>query len=178
MQYLLVIHDRSLVLLICLSVFCLSIHRAIRIAVCLTVCLFIFLFHVCQQGLLAYQSLKSNFNTSIWRKISAESLHLQMHGFNPAYCCGGWANLLHTCYPPEAGTLSYSVLFICALPSQRRADCQSSGVHVCVCLHKCVCVLYMHTCGRLRQTAPTSVSQTLGRLSASRGRRANLVIIC
>lgn len=41
-----------------------------------------------------------------------------MLGFNPAYCCSGWANLLHTCNPPEAGTLSYSVLFIYVLSFQ------------------------------------------------------------
>jgi len=100
----------------------------------------------------------SILNTSIWSQISAWSRPWSMLGVNPAYCCSGWANLLHTCNPTEAGTLSYSVLFICALPGRER-------LRHCVCV--CVCVCVHCTCVGGSDSLYQRQSATHGCLSAS-----------
>lgn len=70
--------------------------------------------------------------------VKDKCMELALEGtwFNPSYCCSVVANLLHTCNPPEAGTLTYSVLFIYALPGRERLDCYP-------CL--CVCVYELYT---------------------------------
>lgn len=65
-------------------------------------------------------------------KDKCMELALEDTWFNPSYCCSVVANLLHTCNPPEAGTLSYSVLFIYALPGRERLVCYPACVSVCV----------------------------------------------
>lgn len=93
--------------------------------------------------------------------------------FNPSYCCCIVANLLHTCNPPETGTLPYSVLFFHALPGRERL--------VCVCA--CVCVLYepCNVCVGGRQNNSLHQRQLAKCMAVwvpSRGHRANLVVIC
>lgn len=74
-------------------------------------------------------------NTTTWSKWSAE-LALKDTWFKPSYCCSIVANLLHTCNPPKAGTLTYSVLviYIYALTD---GVCVRGCMRVCVCVRAC-----------------------------------------
>lgn len=84
--------------------------------------------------------------------VKDKCMELALEGtwFNPSYCCSVVANLLHTCNPPEAGTLTYSVLFIYALPGRERLDCYPACV--CACMN---CTLYVWE----EATACTNVSR-------------------
>lgn len=102
------------------------------------------------------------------------SIHPSICGLNPSYCCRVVANLLHTCNPPEAGTLTYSVLFICAPPGGERLQ----RYPTCVCV--CVCVCSVHTVC-VEGSNSLHQCQSANYMTVwvpSRGHRANLVVIC
>lgn len=100
-------------------------------------------------------------NTTTWSKISAWSWHLRILGFNPSYCCGIVANLLHTCNPPWSRNINLVVSCL-STTFQAGKDCSvrylaSMCVCACVCVHISVfmiCAVYVWE----EATACTNVS--------------------
>lgn len=86
-------------------------------------------------------------------------LALEDAWFNPAYCCSGCANLLHTCNPPGARTLSYSVLFICALPGRERLH----RYPACMCVYALSSV-YVEGSDSLHQWLSECLPEVIGQI--------------
>lgn len=119
-------------------------------------------------------------NTTTWSKISAWSWHLRILGFNPSYCCGIVANLLHTCNPPWSRNINLVVSCLSTTFQAGKGCTVNLPVCVCVCArtYKCVYDLCGLCLGGSDSLHQRQSAKYMAVWVPSRGQRANLVVIC